>query len=122
MSNSVKEAFSNTRLSVENSPSSIFTRDDVLRLLGRLENSVLQAASDNDTFDSSKLKDAMEQVIRAIDGVDGVDTSDCEVDLSLDRMEITVESVEVNGLDDAISDLRSACDDLRDLFDEMNKK
>lgn len=93
---------------VEGSPSSIFTRTDVLALIDKLDERSKVAASES-------VDVSIRELFEAIDDVDRIDTSDCEVELELEGMEIIVSNVHVNGLDDALSELRSAAENLREL-------
>lgn len=92
---------------VEGSPSSIFTRSDVLALIDKIDECAV-GSSGND-----KIKEAIKEMLESIDDISQIDTCDAEVELSLDGMEITVEAVNVHGLDDALSELQSAAKNLR---------
>lgn len=102
--------FADVRRSVNESMSSIFSREDVLRIVDKLE------ASKEKDFDSSKFEVALNKVLTCILDVEHIDTSDVsDVALSISGMEICVDSVEIHGLDSALDELRYACEDLKAL-------
>lgn len=101
--------FADVRRSVNESMSSIFTREDVLRIVDKLEG----AAGNNS--DLKDLRTAMQSVIDCIKEVNNIDTSDIDdIELSISGREVCVDSVEIAGLDNAIMDLRHACSDLEE--------
>ena len=103
------QTFADIRRSVNESMSSIFTREDVLRIVDRLE-----GASGNKP-NLEDIKKAVQNVRSCIKAVHEIDTSDIDdIELSISGREVCVDSVEIVGLDDAVSDLRSACSDLED--------
>lgn len=95
---------------VEGSPSSIFHRTDVLALIDKIDECAV-GSSGND-----KIKEAIKEILESTDDIRDINTMDTEVELSLDGMEITVESVNVHGLDDAVRRLRNAAKLLRELL------
>ncbi len=106
--------FADVRRSVNESMSSIFTREDVLRIVDKLE-----AAAGNNS-DLKDLRAAMQSVIDCIKEVNNIDTSDIEdIELSISGREIRVESVEIHELESAMKDLQHACSDLEDLCNKI---
>ena len=103
------QTFADIRNSIKESMSSIFTREDVLRIVDKLEG----ASGVNPNLED--IKEAVQNVRSCIKAVHEIDTSDIDdIELSISGREVCVDSVEIVGLDDAVSDLRSACSDLED--------
>lgn len=102
-------AFADVRRSVKESMSSIFTREDVLRIVDKLEGA--KVSTGHPLLD--ELQDAIQNVLDACDNIQRIDTSDVEdIELSISRMEISVDSLSIVGLDSALSDLQDACQSL----------
>lgn len=124
-----KETFADVRKSVKDSMSSIFTREDVLRIVDRLE------GVSSERPDISDLKNAVDEVLLCISAVNDIDTSELtpvlarlpcraladieDIELSISGREVCVDSVEIVGLDHAMIDLRQACSDLEDLCNKI---
>lgn len=102
--------FADVRRSVKESMSSIFTREDVLRIVDKLEE------ASGDCPDLSDLKSVVDEVLVCISTVNDIDTSDIDdIELSLSGREVCVDSVEIHGLDSAMQDLQHACKELENL-------
>jgi len=98
-------AFADVRRSVKESMSSIFTREDVLRIVDKLDSAPRMSIR--------PIQDAIQNVLDACDNIQRIDTSDVEdIELSISRMEISVDSLSIVGLDSALSDLQDACQSL----------
>ena len=110
--------FADIRRNVKESMSSIFTREDVLNIIDKLEKSNHNIGG-KDLLD---LKTILSDVIEAASNIENIDTSDiADVQLSLNGMEVCVDSVEIAGLDDAIHELRLACNDLTEFCKNIVK-
>jgi uncharacterized membrane protein len=107
--------FADVRMSVKESMSSIFTREDVLRIVDKLEAAL--GTSTNSDFED--IKEAVRNVLSCIQAVNDIDTSDIEdIELSISGREVCVDSLEIVGLDNAMIDLRLACQDLCKSIDD----
>jgi len=89
------------RAAVEGCPSSIFTKQDVLAILSRIEE---PAAPQHVKVapDLEKLRDLKKAIARFQRELSHISTHNADVRLSLDGTEIIVESVDLNGQDDLL--------------------
>ena len=91
---------------------SIWSREDVLQLINKLDDEKLEGFVDKDKL-LTKIKDAVENAINGMSNDEIIDTSDCEFEIR-NGNEIVIDSVGVNTSDivDAVmTDVTDAVDE-----------
>jgi hypothetical protein len=102
------------RAAVEGCPSSIFTKQDVLAILSRIE-SPAAPLHVKVAPDFVKLRELKQTIVRFEVEIDQMSTYNTDVSLVLDGHEIIVESVALHGQDDVIKAMNA----VTRLIDEM---
>jgi hypothetical protein len=82
-----------TSVLVENSPSSIFTKDDVLRLLSEISTESKNVSLNRESVD--RLLEMIDSTINDVDASDIIDKSTAE--FSLDGNQIELDNVDIDG-------------------------
>jgi hypothetical protein len=106
-----EQVFQQAREQVSNSYPSIFTKDDVIRLIVDLEKSMEGVVSESKGITREKLEEILEKYNRDMREYveDNVDTSDMwnddEVRISVSYREICIDEVEIN-LDPVVNEIR----------------
>lgn len=105
--------------SVQNAPGSMYTREDVISLLGRIQ--------EGGSITKDQIEELIEKVLDMIKGnADNLDTEDvCETssaEFDLNGNEISLSSVDVNtdGIADAVVD--GVGDAIEEFFEELEKE
>lgn len=90
---------------VEQSPSSIFSREDVIRLLQQVDQGASKAGLQQALASVGRLR---QEVVT----LDDINPNDVEVELSLSGMEIEIDYVRFGGLQDKQTDLEELVNQL----------
>lgn len=113
----MKNVISKMKDNVNQSLSSIFTKEDVFKILVTIEEQS-EESDGSSVMSHSKIKEVLEDLRSILSDVEDIEVETDDIEFSIEGREIVVDNVEVRGKDEVESQVQSLIEKLEEVLDE----
>ena len=116
----MKNVISNFKSNVNNSMSSIFTKEDVIKMLTEMESQTEDSSPSSNVEGLEEIFQKFKVQVESIKSdVEDLEVSSDEIEFSIDGREIVVDDVEIRGKDQIVDDIETLITDIEDEIEKV---